>query len=300
MSCLCSRTEPSQKEAPTQNPTEEQARGTKFVSICSPGHLWVKNFRAALVPVFIQAGLWGTLAGAALVLGAALAWFINMPQRLIAAVMAFGGGVLISALSFELMDQAYRTGGFDSTSMGFLGGAAVYTAANIYISRRGAKHRKRSGNSPDAKQPSDNASGMAIAVGALLDGIPESIVIGVTMIHGGAVSLVAVIAIFLSNIPEGLSSAAGMKRAGRSAGYVFALWVGIALISGVASLVGYAVFANFSADVIAATEAMAAGAILAMLADTMMPEAFEVAHDYAGLITVAGFLSAFVLSKLGG
>jgi zinc transporter, ZIP family len=126
----------------------------------------------------------------------------------------------------------------------------------------------------------------------LLDGIPESIVIGVSMIAGGAVSFVAVIAIFLSNLPEGLSSSAGMKKAGRSARYVFGIWIGIALISGLAALLGYAVFSKFSPDVIAATTAVAAGAILAMLADTMIPEAFEAAHDFAGLITVIGFLAA--------
>lgn len=124
--------------------------------------------------------------------------------------------------------------------------------------------------------------------------------IGVSMIGGGAVSLVAVIAIFLSNIPEGLSSSAGMKKAQRSAGYVFGIWATIAVISGVASVLGYVLFSRFSDDVIAATTAVAAGAILAMLTDTMIPEAFEQAHDFAGLITVAGFLAAFVLTKLGG
>lgn len=258
--------------------------------------------RVERLPLSLLAGLWGLLSGSALVLGAAVAWFLHVPQRIIAAIMAFGSGVLISALSFELMDEAYKTGGFDSTSIGFLAGAAVYTAANIYISKRGAKNRKRSGTGPSshARQPSDSAGGAAIAVGALLDGIPESVVIGVTMIHGGAVSWVAVIAIFLSNVPEGLSSAAGMKQAGRSARYVFGVWTAIALVSGFASFIGYAVFASFSHDVIAATEAVAAGAILAMIADTMIPEAFEVAHNYAGLITVAGFLAAFILSKLGG
>jgi ZIP family zinc transporter len=118
------------------------------------------------------------------------------------------------------------------------------------------------------------------------------------MIHGGAVSTVAVAAIFLSNIPEGLSSSAGMKKAGRSSTYVFGVWTGIAVISGMAALAGYAVFSHFSPEVIAATTAVAAGAILAMLADTMIPEAFEQAHEFAGLITVLGFLAAFILTKL--
>ena len=248
--------------------------------------------------MWAQAGFWGFVAGAALLIGAAAGYFLKVPQRLIAGIMAFGSGVLISALSFELMDEAYRQGGFDATAYGFLGGAAVYTAANWYLNHRGAKHRKRSGD----QQPSaaeDNGSGLAIAVGALLDGIPESIVIGLSMLKGGVVSTVAVAAIFLSNVPEGLSSSAGMKKAGRSITYVFGIWGGIALASGIAALLGYTVFQNFSSEVVAATTAVAAGAILAMLVDTMIPEAFEVAHDFAGLITVAGFLAAFALSRLG-
>lgn len=251
------------------------------------------------IPLPLQAGLWGLLAGGALVLGAAIAWFVRVPQRLIAGVMAFGAGVLISALAFELMDEAYRRGGFAATAVGFLGGAAVYTASNWALAHHGARHRKRSqGQQPSESQQS--GSGMAIAIGALLDGIPESIVIGLSLLAGGAVSLVAVIAVFLSNVPEGLSSAAGMKKAGRSAAYVFGVWSAIALASGIAAWVGCAVFKDFPPAIVAGTTAVAAGAILAMLADTMIPEAFEHAHDASGLITVAGFLASFMLSKLGG
>jgi ZIP family zinc transporter len=248
----------------------------------------------------IEAGFWGLVGGSALLLGAGIAYAVALPQRLIAAVMAIGSGVLISAVAFDLMDEAYARGGFDSTALGFLGGALAYTAANICVSRMGAKHRKRSGSNPKQSQAhaSDN-SGLAIAVGALLDGIPESIVIGASLLHGGGVSTVTVAAVFLSNVPEGLSSAAGMKKAGRSPGYIFGVWGAIALASGIAALVGYLALAGAPPDAVAGTTAVAAGAILAMLVDTMIPEATEETHEFSGLIAVVGFLIAFVLTKSG-
>ncbi|WP_437682158.1 ZIP family metal transporter [Sorangium sp. So ce131] len=244
-----------------------------------------------------EAGMWGLVAGSSLLLGAAIGYFARVPTRLVAAIMAFGAGVLISALSFELVNKAYERGGLDATALGFLGGAAVYSLANHAVGKQGGKHRKRSG-AQQAREEDRSGSGLAIAIGALLDGIPESIVIGVSMLEGGAVSFVAIAAVFLSNVPEGLSSASGMRAAGRSPRYVFGVWGGIAAASGVAALLGFAVFRGVSPDVIAATTAVAAGAILAMLASTMIPEAFEEAHDLVGLVTVAGFLAAFTMSKL--
>ena len=219
--------------------------------------------------VWLQAGLWGGLVGGALLLGAVVGYWIQFPRRIIAGVMAFGSGVLISALSFELMAEAYHHAGFVPTAIGFLAGALIYSGANGLLSRWGAKHRKRSSQQPSA----DEAEGSGAAI--------------------------AVVAIFISNIPEGLSSSAGMRASGRSALFVFGLWFVIALASGLVALAGYSVFGDVPVTIQGATTALAAGGILAMLAETMIPEAFEGTHDWAGIIACAGFLCAFALSMLG-
>jgi zinc transporter, ZIP family len=251
------------------------------------------------VPTWFEAGLWGLLGGAALVLGAMVAWWVRVPPKIVAWVMAFGAGVLISALAFELVAEAVEGGGAVVTSVGFLAGAVAYVAANALLDQRGARHRKRSGD----QQPSEEdqpGSGAAIAVGALLDGVPESVVLGISLLGGGGVNPAVLVAIVISNVPEGLSSAAGMKRAGRSARYVFGIWIGIAAASGLAALIGYVALDGVSPAVIALITAVAAGAILAMLADTMIPEAFEEAHAITGLITALGFLTALVVHLAGG
>ena len=249
------------------------------------------------VPIWLQAGLWGMFAGAASLVGALIGYKVRLSEKVIAAIMAFGSGVLISALSFELMEEAFLQAGFLPTAVGFFAGALTYSGINGLLSRMGAKHRKRSSGQPS--EDDKEGSGTAIAVGALLDGIPESLAIGLTMLGGGVVSMATVLAIFISNIPEGLSSAAGMKKAGRSTSYIFGIWIGIAVLAGLSSLIGYSAYVNLSAEARAATTAIAAGAILSMLAETMIPEAFEGTRDWAGLITGAGFVCAFALSMLG-
>jgi ZIP family zinc transporter len=249
------------------------------------------------MPIWLQAGFWGLVAGGALVVGAAIAWFLRVPRAVVASIMAFGAGVLISALAFDLVDEAESSGGLGATVAGFLGGAVVYVAANIVLARHGARHRKRSGD----QQPSESeqqGSGAAIAIGALLDGIPESVVLGLSLLGGHGVGVPVLVAIFISNLPEGLSSAAGMKRNGRSATYVFGVWVGIAVASGLAGLLGCLLLQGASPVLIAVITAIAAGAILAMLADTMIPEAFERTHLYTGLIATIGFIVSFGVERL--
>ncbi|RYY95956.1 MAG: ZIP family zinc transporter [Chitinophagaceae bacterium] len=228
------------------------------------------------LPLWLVASFWGFVSGSALLLGALVAYFKKVPKWLTALIMAFGSGVLIAALAFELMEEAYRSGGFDAAAVGFISGALLYSGANYLLNERGARHRKRSAGLQANERDSPG---------------------GVSLLHGGAVSRAAVVAIFLSNVPEALSSTAGMKRAGRSARFIFGIWGAIAVLSGVAALVGYAVFRNFPPDIIAGTIAVAAGGILAMLSSTMIPEAYEEAHDLVGIVTVIGFLTAFILSK---
>ncbi|HCB07313.1 MAG TPA: ZIP family zinc transporter [Nocardioides sp.] len=248
------------------------------------------------MPVYLQAGLWGLAAGCMLVVGAAIAWFFNVHRLVVAGVMAFGVGVLFSALAFDLVDEAEQSGGLPATVLGLAGGAIAYVVANVLLDRRGAGRRKSQGD--EQKSEEDQAgSGTAIAVGALLDGVPESIVLGLSLLGGQGVTVSVLAAIAISNLPEGLSSSAGMKRNGRSARYVFGVWGGIALASGIAGLVGCLALDGAPPATISLITAIAAGAILTMIADTMIPEAFADTRLWTGLILTFGFIVAFTLSR---
>ncbi len=207
--------------------------------------------------------------------------------------MSFGCGVLISAVAYDLIFDGFLAAGMMPVISGAVGGSVAYALANWAVSRKGARHRKRSTN----KQTSAaKGGGLAIAIGSMLDGIPESVVLGVSLLGGGSISLPVFTAVFLSNFPEGLSSASGMKKAGRSTFYVFGLWTGIAILSGLASLLGAAFLGHSPPAVLAVVQAIAAGALLTMVADTMIPEAVEGEHGTAGLLVVLGLLLAFFLS----
>jgi zinc transporter, ZIP family len=237
-----------------------------------------------------EAAFWGFVGGAALLIGAVAGIYLPASKRLIGLIMAFGSGVLISALTFELMREAYDTAGATAAVLGLLAGSLVFFCGDWLIDRRGGNRRK----SPNGPQAGAGAS--ALVLGALLDGIPESAAIGVSLIGGGSVGVAVVAAVFLSNIPESLSASAGMKATGRSTRYILGLWLAVTLASTVAAALGFGVLSGADPAVTAAIQAFAAGAILTMLADTMVPEAVEHAGALVGLLTVLGFAAAFLLS----
>ena len=248
------------------------------------------------MPTWLEAGLWGLLGGGALVIGALIAWFAPVPRKVVASVMAFGSGVLISAVAFDLMEEAARTGGLrrDGVRLPRRRGRVPGGEPGARPPRRPAPEAV--GGPAAVRVRSRPAAGWRSRSGALLDGVPESVVLGLGLVGGGSVSLSVLAAVFISNVPEGLSSAAGMKRSGRSARYVFGVWGGIAVASGLSALLGYAALGGASPEAVAVITAVAAGAILTMIADTMIPEAFEDTHAWTGLITTVGFLTAFAIS----
>ena len=240
----------------------------------------------------IEALLWGLLGGGALVLGAVVGLGVRFSQRAIGLVMAFGAGVLISAAAFELTEEAFDSGGRDATFAGLAAGALTFFLGDWLVSRAGGGDRKRS------QGQQAGASGAALALGALLDGIPESAAIGISLLEGNGVGIAVVAAVFISNVPESLSAATGLRAAGHSTRWILGLWGGIALASGLASLAGFALLDGASGNTIGGIQAFAAGAIVVMLAQTMVPEAYEDSGRWVGLVTAAGFGLAFLLSTL--
>ncbi len=239
----------------------------------------------AVVGALLAAGS-GLFAGGMLVLGAAVAWRAKVPAGVVAGVMAFGAGVLLSALAYELVAEAHADGGLWPTVLGFALGALVYVGVDALVDARG----RRRGHSP--------SGGSGVLVGALVDGIPESVVLGTSVVATGGLSLPIVIAIAISNVPEGLSSAAEMKAANRSAGYVFGVWSAVAVTSGVAALLGYLLLRGAPPELTAFITTIAAGGMLAMVCNVMIPTAFARDHALTGLLATLGFLVAFTFSHL--
>jgi ZIP family zinc transporter len=250
----------------------------------------------------VMAAIFGLISGSTLFIGALLGMYLKIPKYILGAIMAFGSGVMVSALTFDLMENAFVTGGFVSVSIGFLIGTLLFVIGDYLIDHAGGHFRKHGhGKILTLKNstPTGN-SGSAILLGSVLDGIPESLAIGIGLAAGEGIGVSMMIAVFLSNLPEGISGAQGMKSAGKSNRYILSIWGITILASALASALGYAILGNASQEIIAVTLSLAAGAILAMLADTMMPEAFEEGGRFIALATALGFFIAFFISHLAG
>jgi len=236
---------------------------------------------------------WGFLAAASLIVGGAVALRWHIGARTLGLVMAFGSGVLISAVAFELVQEAWdKEGGRTSVALGLFAGSLTFYAGDLLIDRMGGGDRKHSGGRQAEGSP------LAIVLGTVLDGVPESLVLGLTIVVDGSVSAAFLVAVALSNIAESIAATIGLAQAGWSRGRVLLLWLGVALSLGLAALVGFAVFDSVSHGVVAFVLSFAGGAILTMLADTMMPEAFEHGGKLVGVATTFGFALAFAISSL--
>jgi len=232
----------------------------------------------------VSAFFWGLLAASSLVLGGLLASWVHLEKRTLGVILAFGAGVLLSATAYELVFEAVTLAkGSGFPALGFFGGAATFFLADQLIDRLG-----------DGQANADNAAAQStlvvpLVLGATLDGIPESVVIGLGLVGGGTVSLAMLVAVFMSNLPEAAAGTAGMRSSGWSRTKIFLLWTAIALVCALASAAGYVLLGDLSRFWLSSVQAFAGGAILMMLANSMIPEAYEHGGKLAGVFTVLGF-----------
>jgi ZIP family zinc transporter len=239
----------------------------------------------------IEAFGWGGLGAAALLVGALAAYLFDPSRQVMAVIMALGTGLLIGSVSFELVDEALKHQAVAWVALLVLVGAATFTVGDWLLTRNGGGERK------DADGAQAEGNPLAIVLGSVLDGIPESFVLGLTVLQGGvSVSLLAGVA--LSNLPEGMSSSSGLKRAGWPRGRVLVMWSLVVLVSAVSAAAGFALLDPHSGRTGALVQAFAAGALLAMLTDTLLPEAYKVEGVLTGSLVVAGFAVSLALSAV--
>lgn len=238
----------------------------------------------------LGAFLWGAGAASSLLIGALIVLGWNLPRKLVGLVMAFGVGVLISAVSFELVDESlHHDGNYAVIAAGFLLGSLVFFSGNLLLNKIGNGRGR-------AKK--EQGSPLAIFMGTALDGIPESIVLGLGLVGGKTVSMAMLAAIFISNLPEAVASTSDLKKDKWKPRTILIMWAVVAVVSGVAALVGFTLFSVLPPAATAFTMAFAGGALLTMLADTMMPEAYRDTGSVAGVLTALGFGVAYALSQL--
>ncbi len=235
--------------------------------------------------------LWGAFTSASLYIGQALAGPLEHRDQITGLVMGFGAGTLLSAVAYELIPESSLAHGL-GIGLGFLFGAITYYVADRIIDQSGGANRQDIGGGEPAP-----GSGAAMFLGALLDGIPESFILGITIASGTGVSVAFVVAVFVSNIPQGVAGTSALKKAGSSSRHIFGMWTALTIASAISAGIGYTL-GNTQHLTGLYAEAFAAGAVLTMLANSMMPEAFENGGALVGLVTVVGYLLAAALTIL--
>jgi ZIP family zinc transporter len=302
-----------------------------------------------------QVAIWGIMGSVALVLGASIGYYFKIPKKILAATTAFSAGILISAVCFELLFEAYAYGGAEPTVTGFVIGVVAFTLVDVIINHFAIKkHQKNQsntfnnynidtdssfGNSNINENINENINGningniernscniankgiygcfqnvyhhryrlsfnkyhvesFVTVAGAMLDGIPEALAIGLVLIIGGPISLAMIIAVFVANTLEGASSAVNMKLGGWKKGSIFGVWIMVTALSAISAVIGFSMFSHTDHHILSGALAVAAGALLSMIADVLLPEAFNETHEFTGLLMALGFLFSFILSHL--
>jgi ZIP family zinc transporter len=239
----------------------------------------------------LEAFFWGAVGAAALLVGALIAYAASPRPQVIAVVMALGAGVLFGSVAFELVDEALKTTDVGLVGVFTLVGAAVFTVGNLWLDRRGAGDRK------DSEGAQASGSPLAIVFGSVLDGIPESFVLGLTVLQG-SVSVALLVGVLLSNLPEGLASSSGLRIAGWPRARVVRMWLVVMAVSAVSAALGYVLLDPASGRTGAFAQGFAAGALLAMVTDTLLPEAYDVERGSTGALVAVGFSISLMLSAL--
>ncbi len=240
-----------------------------------------------------EALLFGLIASSALVIGGVIGAYVNVPERVIGVLLAFASGSLISALAFELFADAAELGGVGRAGIGLLAGGAAFVVANTFVDRwaAGSEEPEQSDRVGAATR---RGVGWALLAAVTLDGVPENLALGVSLVEGASYTLL--VAIFFSNLPESLVGAQAMRAEGRSPREAVTLWVLTGVLLAVAVVVGRQLLDGVSDETLALCLSIAGGAVLASLADTLMPEAFEHGRPYNSFATAAGFFLSFVLA----
>ena len=246
----------------------------------------------------VVAAFWGGLAAISLIIGAVVAVRLHPSDRVTGAVMGFGAGALIGGIAYELVPESLMKEAGWGTLVAFAAGALTFFLGDWLIDRRGGGHRKRIARAAGEANTPGGGSGTAIFLGTLLDGIPESLVLGIGLALGGSISVAFLGAVFVSNIPEAIAGTTSLISEGHSRRQVYRMWIALVIASATAAALGYAIASSVPFLDGRVVQSFAAGAVLTMLADTMMPEAFKHGGKIVGLLTALGFLMAAVLAVL--